>query len=194
MYRGNDMSEHSRSNLYIGLSLGIAALIAIFIWIPLDTETGLTERARRRILIGDALAPTIACGFIVVGALLLVLRERTAAAQPVIARSHVVFITRIMAVTVLGVLVMRYTGPALAELTNLFRAEPIEYRLLRATPGWKHVGFVLGGVITVAGMIAIVEQKLTRRAVLTALAAVLVMIGVFDLPFEDLLLPPNGDV
>jgi len=89
---------------------------------------------------------------------------------------------------------MRYTGPVLAELVNIFRAEPIEYRLLRATPGWKHVGFVLGGVIVVSGMITIVERRFTRRAVLTALVAVLVMIAVFDLPFEDLMLPPNGDV
>jgi len=188
------MSAHSRSNLYIGLFFGVAALLAIFIWIPLDTETGLTEKARRRIVIGDALAPTIACGFILVGALLLLLRERTAAAQPVISRSHVAFISRIAGVIILGVFVMRYTGPALAELANLFRAEPIEYRLLRATPGWKHVGFILGGVLTVAGIIAIVEHKLTRRGVLTAIAAVLLIIGVFDLPFEDLLLPPNGDV
>jgi len=155
------MSTHSRSNLYLGLFFGVIALFAIFVWIPLDTETGLTEKARRRILIGDALAPTLACGFILVGALLLVLKERAAAAQPVIARSHVWFLTRM---------------------------------LLRATPGWKHVGFVLGGVIVVSGMITIVERRFTRRAVLTALVAVLVMIAVFDLPFEDLMLPPNGDV
>ena len=188
------MSTHSRSNLYLGLFFGVIALFAIFVWIPLDTETGLTEKARRRILIGDALAPTLACGFILVGALLLVLKERAAAAQPVIARSHVWFLTRMIAVIVLGILAMRYTGPVLAELVNIFRAEPIEYRLLRATPGWKHVGFVLGGVIVVSGMITIVERRFTRRAVLTALVAVLVMIAVFDLPFEDLMLPPNGDV
>lgn len=188
------MSAHSRSNLYIGLFFLVVALLAIFVWIPLDTETGLTEKARRRVLIGDALAPTVACGFLLVGGLLLIFRERNATDQPVITRTHVLFLRRILAVIIAGILVMRYTGPALAELANLFRSEPVEYRLLRATAGWKHVGFVLGGVFIVSGMIAIVERKLTRRAVLTACVAVLVIIAVFDLPFEDLLLPPNGDV
>ncbi len=188
------MSAYSRSNLYIGLFFLIIALLAIFVWIPLDTETGLTEKARRRILIGDALAPTVACVFLLVGGLILVLFERRASDQPVIARSQVLFIGRIMSVIVLGVFVMRFSGPILAELVNLFRAEPIEYRLLRATPGWKHVGYVLGGMIVVAGMISIIERKITRRAVVTALFAVLIMLAVFDLPFEDLLLPPNGDV
>lgn len=188
------MSTHSRSNLFIGL-LGLAlALLAIFVWIPMDTDSGLIERVRGRTVIGDALAPTIAAGFVVLGGLLLILRERKAVDQPVVTRSQVWFLMRIVGVIVAGILAMRYTGPALAELVNLFRPEPIDYRLLRATPGWKHVGFILGGMIVVAGMIAIVERKFTRRAVLTALAAILVMIAIFDLPFEDLLLPPNGDV
>lgn len=188
------MSVHSRANLYIGLFFLAAALFAIFVWIPLDTETGLTEKARRRILIGDALAPTIACVFVILGGLLLVLRERKAAHQPVLSGSQLAFILRIVAVIIVGILVMRYAGPAAAELANLFRSEPAEYRLLRATPGWKHIGFVAGGVILVSGMISIVERKVTRRAVLTALVAVLLMIAVFDMPFEDLQLPPNGDV
>ncbi len=188
------MSAHSRSNLYIGLVFFGLALFAIFVWIPLDTETGLTEKARRRILIGDALAPTVACVFVVLGGLLLIFRERKASGQPTLTQAHLWFLGRIVGVIVLGILVMRYTGPLLAEVTNLFRAEPIEYRLLRATPGWKHIGFVFGGMVVVSGMISIVERKFTRRAALTSLVAVLVMIAIFDLPFEDLLLPPNGDV
>lgn len=74
---------------------------------------------------------------------------------------------------------MRYTGSALAELINLTRDAPIEYGLLRATPGWKHVGFVLGGIIIVAGMILIVERKFTTRALLTAIGAVLLLIAIF---------------
>ena len=100
----------------------------------------------------------------------------------------------LMVVTIVSLLVMRFAGPFFAEIANLFRAEPIEYRLLRATPGWKHVGFVLGGVMMVSGIIAIVERGFSRRGLLTAVLAVVVMILVFDVPFEDLLLPPNGDV
>lgn len=188
------MPQPSRTNLYLGLGCLAFALLAVLVWIPLDTETGLVEKARRRLVIGDALAPTVACGFLLLGGLLLVLFERDAEDQPQLSLEQLGFIARITGVSVAGFVAMRYAGPALAEAVNLFRTEPLEYRLLRATPGWKHIGFVLGGVIVVAGMIGIVERRLTPRAFLTAVLAVALLIAVFDLPFEDLLLPPNGDV
>ena len=194
MFPGARMSAQVRSNVYIGLFFVTAALLAVFVWIPLDTDTGLIEKVRGRRIIGDALAPTIAGGFLFLGGLLLLLAERNAPDQPVISAGQIGFIARMLSVILIGLLTMRYAGPALAELANLFRDEPVEYRLLRATPGWKHVGFVLGGLIIVTGMITIVERRFSRRALLTALVAVLVIIAVFDLPFEDLLLPPNGDV
>lgn len=89
---------------------------------------------------------------------------------------------------------MRFAGPFMVEIANLFRTEPVEYRLLRATAGWKHIGFVLGGVTMISGIIAIVEHGFSRRGLLVGFLAVVLMIVVFDLPFEDLLLPPNGDV
>lgn len=194
LFLGDKMPAQSRANLFVGLFFVVIALFTIFVWIPLDIETGLIEKARGRFVIGDALAPTIACAFLVIGGLLLVLFERKKPEQEIISRSQMSFITRIVCMIILGVIIMRYTGPILAELVNIFRAEPIEYRLLRATPGWKHVGYISGGISLIAGVIAIVEGKLTRRALITALIAVLAMIAVFDVPFDDLLLPPNGDV
>lgn len=188
------MKTTGRTNLLIGLIFVALGCVAAFVWIPLDTQTGLIEKVRGRQIIGDALAPTIASGFLLLGGLLLVLTERNAPNQPTLTRQHLSFITRILAVIIIGVLVMRYTGPALSHIANVFRDDLIAYRLLRATLGWRHVGFVLGGILIVAGLIATVEGRLTRRAILTALAAVLLIIAVFDIPFEDLLLPPNGDV
>jgi hypothetical protein len=46
----------------------------------------------------------------------------------------------------------------------------------------------------VGGMIAVLERRLSRRALMIGLIWSLVLILVYDLPFEDLLLPPNGDV
>lgn len=172
----------------------VFAVTLIFFWIPLDTDSGLVEKVRGRFNIGDALAPTVAACFMLVGSILLLVFERNAAFQPALDKGHLYFISSLMLVTVLSLLVMRFAGPFFAEVANLFRTEPIEYRLLRATPGWKHVGFVLGGVMMVTGIIAIVERGLSRRGFLTAVLAVIVMILVFDVPFEDLLLPPNGDV
>ena len=188
------MPSPSRSNLYIGLICIIFAITLIFVWIPLDTDSGIVEKVRGRFNIGDALAPTVAACFVLVGSILLLVSERNDAFQPVLGNSHFSFIASLMVVTIVSLLVMRFAGPFFAEIANLFRAEPIEYRLLRATTGWKHVGFVLGGVMMVSGIIAIVERGFSRRGLLTAVLAVVVMILVFDVPFEDLLLPPNGDV
>lgn len=188
------MSESTRSNLYLGLGCAAFALVTLFIWIPLDTDSGIIEKVRRRYVIGDALAPTVAAGFLLIGGLLLALNERLAKTQPVVSRSSLKFILKVSAILIVSVLLMRWTGPILAELANLFRADPIEYRLLRATAGWKHVGFVIGGGIMIAGLMSLVERRFSGRSVVIAMVAVAAIIAVFDLPFEDLLLPPNGDV
>lgn len=186
--------EKSRSNLYVGLFCVAVALVLIFIWIPLDTKTGIVERARGKFVIGDALAPTVAAGFVLLGGLLLLVFERNAEDQPTLGLSKIKFIASVVTVIGVGFAIMRFAGPAAVEVANLFREDPLEYRLLRATPIWKHIGYVMGGTIMVSGTIAIVERKMSRRAVLTGIATVVVLIAVFDLPFDDLLLPPNGDV
>jgi len=188
------MPAVSRSNLILGLVCVAFALGVALIWVPLDTHTGIIERVRGRYSIGDALAPTVATMFILLGGVWLALFERRARSQSVIDGDQLRFISAMTGVVVLGVLIMRYTGPALIELINQFRSDPLEYRLLRNTPGWRHVGFLLGGVFMVTGMVSIVEHGVSRRAVVTGLVATLLLIVVFDLPFEDLLLPPNGDV
>lgn len=188
------MSAPSRSNLYLGLLCIAFAAVLIFVWIPLDTDSGIVEKVRGRLNIGDALAPTVAAGFILVGGLLLLIFERNTEDQPTLTKSHFTFFLSSSAIIIVGFGIMRYAGPAVVEISNLFRTEPTEYRLLRATPGWKHIGYVLGGVTIVSGIVAIVEHKMSRRALLTGIVAVIVLIAVFDLPFEDLLLPPNGDV
>lgn len=188
------VSAQSRSNLYLGLICVGVALVLIFIWIPLDTKTGIVERSRGKFIIGDALAPTVAAGFVLLGGLVLCVFERSADAQPDLRKDQITFVAMLSAVVIVSIGIMRFAGPAAVEFTNMFRNEPIEYRLLRATPGWKHIGFILGGVTMVSGIVAIVEHRLSSRAVLTGIVAVLVLIAVFDLPFEDLLLPPNGDV
>ena len=66
--------------------------------------------------------------------------------------------------------------------------------MLREVIGIKHIGFLIGGMIIVGGMIAVLERRLSRRALMIGLIWSLVLILVYDLPFEDLLLPPNGDV
>jgi hypothetical protein len=184
------VTRQSKSNLIIGLLCIALALFAIFVWIPLDTDTGLLEKVRRRIKIGDALFPTVAAGFIAFGGLLLVLFERKAPNQPALRLRDLVFIASALALLLIGFGIMRYAGPVAVAL---FQGDA-EYRLLRDTAPWKHIGFLMGGVVIIAGLISLAEGRFRPKVLGIAIAVVLAMIAVYDLPFDDLLLPPNGDV
>jgi len=50
-----------------------------------------------------------------------------------------------------------------------------------------------GGDTLVAGVIGLGERRASPRALLWGALAVIGLIALFDLPFDDLLLPPNGD-
>ncbi|MBC6408333.1 MAG: hypothetical protein GDA40_09600 [Rhodobacteraceae bacterium] len=184
------MPSLSRSNLYLGLvCLAFAALVA-FVWVPLDATTGLVEKIRNRLVIGDGLAPTVAAVFVGLGGALLALAERKSPQQGGIARRNLLFLGVALGIVVAGVLVMRYAGPAAVALLGGER----DYRLLRDTTPWKHIGFVLGGVVIVGGLIAQIEGRFRPSHLWIGLAVVLMLILLYDLPFDDLLLPPNGDV
>lgn len=184
------MSSHSRSNLITGLVFLAFAVLVAFIWVPLDVETGLVEKVRRRIMIGDALAPTVAAFFIGLGGLVLVLFERKAPDQPSVKLANVTFVGIQIAILVIGFLIMLYAGPL---AVSLFSGDT-EYRLLRDTAPWKYVGYFLGGIFIVAGLISQSEGRLTLRSIVIAIGVVVALIIIYDVPFEDLLLPPNGDV
>lgn len=182
------------SNLLLGLGCLAFALFLALVWIPLDVETGLVEKVRRRHVIGDALAPTLAAVFIALAGLGLLLFERRAQAQPVIPAASLRFLAAVILLTVIGFAIMRYAGPLAVELAQPFAGADLEYRLLRDTAPWKYIGFLLGGTFLVASLVTLVETRLSWRAVLIGVLACLAIIATFDLPFDDLLLPPNGDV
>ena len=57
----------------------------------------------------------------------------------------------------------------------------------------------MGGGFLVLSMVAFVEGRVSLRALVVAalVVAALAVIGIillYDVPFEDVLLPPNGDV
>lgn len=177
-------------NLSASTALGLGciafALILAFLWIPLDTETWLVERKRGRYIVGDSLAPTLAAGFILMAGLMLLFERRTPDYHPT--RHNLAFIGAISIFGIVGILLMRWAGPVAASLA----AE--EYRLLRDTAPWKYIGFGIGGGTMIFCIVSFVEQRITWRALWIALAAVIGIIVLYDLPFDDVLLPPNGDV
>ncbi len=177
---------------------GFFALLAaamLFVWIPNDIETGIVEVYRRQVNIGDSMAPTVAAAALLIVSLLMgafsYFRPAPPSAAPLDNRSFS-FLARIAGVVVLSLVIMVYAGPLLVAIVNLFGDVGI-YRHLKDDFPYKFVGFVLGGGTLVAGLIMVVENRLSRRSIWIAAAAVLALIVVFDLPFNDTLLPPNGD-
>ena len=67
-----------------------------------------------------------------------------------------------------------------------------EYRLLIDTVPYKYIGFACGGFLMVFGLISWVEGRPSRKAAMIAIGAVIALIIVYDVPFDSLLLPPNG--
>jgi hypothetical protein len=187
------MDPFRHTNLFIALgALALAALTAL-VWIPLDVDTGLIEKVRRQVTIGDALGPTVAAGVIGLGGFALLVQGRSA--EPVrLTVFNMGFVLLLLGLFALSFAVMRWTGPALVQIVSLLTGEELSYRSLRDTAPWKYLGFLPGCTLLIATAISFIEGRLSWRAVLTGLAASGALIALYDLPFDDLLLPPNGDV
>jgi hypothetical protein len=183
----------TRTNLYLSLGCIAAALVIALVWVPLDSGTGLIEKVRRQVSIGDALAPTIAAGFIGIGGLLVFIQKREPYPNGVTWR-NLGFLATLLAGFAASFAAMRWTGPAVVAVADLFTEADMSYRALRDTAPWKYLGFLVGGTGLIAGMIGWIEGRLTRRTMVIALTAICILIVIYDLPFDDLLLPPNGDV
>lgn len=186
------------NNKWLGLCALALSLLIAFVWVPLDVESGLFEKVRRNVQIGDALAPTLAAFMIGLGGVLVFLAPENTQCKPHQAPSdshslidNFVYACSILVILAVGLSFTRYSGPV---VVGLFHTDSVEYRVLRDTIPWKYIGFVLGGTFLVTALIAWTERKLRWVHVLIAFTSTLVLIALYDLPFDDLLLPPNGDV
>lgn len=180
------MMTHNGTTFF-ALFIIAMALALLFLWIPLDVQSGIIVTARRRTAVGDSLAPTIAAVVLLVGALALLVerhREQTRG----LSGEDLRLLGTIVVIGTVSFTLMRWAGPA------LLGAFGQEYRLLRADVPWKYTGFILGGWSMAFGLITLAERRPTWRAALVAGLAVAALIAVYDLPFKDLLLPPNGDL
>jgi hypothetical protein len=182
-------------------TVGVAAFFIIFglltlgVWIPNDIESGMIVKFRREILIGDALAPVgVTVGILVSAVALLataILRPETSTKVP--DRQSAIFIGRMLAVIILALVLMAYTGPLVVEMINAAGHDIGTYRQLRDTVPYKYLGYLLGGFVLVFGVIRVIENKFTLSAAWVAVGAVIFLTFVYDVPFDNLLLPPNGD-
>ncbi|MEM6941334.1 MAG: hypothetical protein AAF943_16940 [Pseudomonadota bacterium] len=170
---------------WLALFFLVTACVLIFIWIPLDTDSGIVETVRRKFVIGDALGPTVAATVIGLGALLAVLRPTQ---DNLLSLQNIAWMLSLIGVFAASLLVMRYAGPLAAF------AQEGGYRPLRATPPWHYIGFLLGGTLMIGGLTGFAQRRWKAGDFAIGFAAALVIALLYDVPFDDLILPPNGDV
>lgn len=190
----------------IALAFLILSLLAAFVWVPLDSETPPIYEFRRRTYIGDAMMPMLAalgmalCAAVHLAVILWRRREETPPSDtvPPFDALTLRFFVLLVVIVAVSVLLIFQAGPAALALFGPphlpgDEATALTYRHMRDTAPWKYIGFVLGGFVMVFGITTLIEGRARWRRAVAALVAVGVLIAVFDLPFDDLLLPPNGD-
>lgn len=172
----------------IGIGGLLAGCLILLVWIPLDVETGLIEKVRSQVTIGDALAPSLAALVLILGGLLLIYQSFRASGRINLSWQNLTYVVLLLAMLGLSMAVMRWAGPFSAFLFSA------DYRSLRDTVPWKYIGYFLGGVTMVFGLISMIEGRMRWRTLIISILAVVFLIIVYDLPFDNLLLPPNGDL
>ena len=185
----------------VGLSAFFLAgsTLALFFWFPNDIETGVVETFRRRTTIGDAMAPTVVMVGILISSILMGIssifegRKGNNNGDVDLDRRSFTLLFRVGVVAGIALILMVYSGPLLVELSNFYTGENTTYRHLKATAPYKYTGYFLGGLFLVAGLIRVVENQFSGNTLWISLAAVISFIIFYDFPFDNLLLPPNGD-
>lgn len=188
-------------NLCIGLVFCVFSLFSLLWWIPGDTETGVLVEDRYSIEIGDAMAPTmVAFGILFISLSLIAGAVFQRGAAPADAGEGNIGLSlenmKNMGVAALLIMtslaLMIWCGPLVVSLLQVLGADVPEYRLLSAAVPYKYIGFASGGFVLVFGLISWIEGKMSWRAAAAATGAVVALILIYDVPFDSLLLPPNG--
>lgn len=184
------MSRIMKPDVILGFVVVLFALALLLLWIPNDVEGDIINKVRRRSSIGDPMAPTITGILLLLcGLMLSITGLMKPAGKARLRLSNAAFLVGASAFFALVVIVMLFTGPLVVSLFGIAD----EYRLARATAPWKYLGFLLGGFVLLFTVIVSVERRVRVRSIVLALVIPLVIAMFYDLPFDDTLLPPNGD-
>ena len=187
--------RRATSDLVLAVVMAAIAVLALAVWIPADVETGMIEKFRRQTFLGDAFIPALAAGGVLVSSVILIIghffRPPADETEPGRLDSQALgFFAVLAGIVAVSLLLIFYAGPVAVAL---FADEGATYRVLRDTAPYKYVGFVLGGFTMIFGTISLIEGRILARRALVALAGIALLLLVFDVPFDNLLLPPNGD-
>ena len=131
------------SDFKIGIGGLLAGCLILLVWIPLDVETGLIEKVRSQVTIGDAMAPSLAAAVLILGGLLLIYQSFRTRGDLNLSWKNLIYVVLLLALLALSMAVMRWAGPFAAFILNS------DYRSLRDTVPWKYIGYFLGGITMV---------------------------------------------
>lgn len=178
----------------LGAVIFTASLITLLFWIPNDIDSGLIEKVRRRYRIGDMLGPAMAMTTILLGSGWLCLSREKQNVGNVLPALQAIAV--IVGIAGLCLLLMRWTGPVLVVLADMVGILDGKggYRPLRDTLPWKFTGFIAGGGVLIWALSCHAEGHWSWRRLGIGIGIAVAIAIVFDLPFDDLVLPPNGDL
>ncbi|PVH27585.1 hypothetical protein DDE20_16745 [Pararhodobacter oceanensis] len=186
-----------RIEIWLAIFFAVLAGLTAFVWAPLDSETAAIYEFRRQISIGDAMLPMVAGGgillFSVAHLFLQLRRRRDADEDPLFDRTTLFFFVTFGGVLALSLILMFWAGPLALALFGPSGDDAATYRQMRSSLPWKYIGFVLGGFTLVFGLTSLIEGRVRWLRAVSSILAVLGLILIFDVPFDTILLPPNGD-
>lgn len=180
--------------LLIAIAGAVISALILFVWIPMDINSGMIDTYRRQTYLGDAFLPSVvAAGMLITAVCQIVLvwfRRNDPSEDRLF--DHVTFTFFAMFAAIMGVSlsVMFWAGPVVWDMLGDGERS---YRQMRDTVPWKYAGYVLGGLVMVGGIITLLEGSLRTRTLVIAGGFIALLILIFDLPFDTILLPPNGD-
>lgn len=183
-----------RTETVVTLVLALVAGLVLFVWVPADTDTGIVETFRRQTFLGDAFLPSIAAAVMLVAAILQLLairlRRPVPDSPPPFDAVTLAFFVAFATVVAVSLILLYWAGPV---LWSLLGDGERSYRQMRGTAGWKHLSMAIGGTVLVFATISLLEGRVRLDRLLLAFGFTAVLIALFDLPFDTILLPPNGD-
>lgn len=188
------MKWQINSDLIVGLFFLCFGLLVIFVWGPQDTDTGLYERQRGRYVIGDALGPILAAAILSFASLILLTKAIYGSSFGGLTFDNLKHIALLLGIVTTAFALMRWAGPVSVWIAKVIGLGVTDYRSLRDTLPWKYIGFVLGGGFLISALIASVERAIHLRTIVIAFVAALVIAMLYDLPFKNIIIPPNNDV
>jgi hypothetical protein len=185
------------AEITVAIIILVFALFAALLWVPVDSETPAVYTFRRQTSIGDAFLPLVAAVGIAVFAFIHVIlswrRVRNDGSDVPFDALSMIYLLIFFGIMAVSLGLMFWSGPLLLSLFFGSGEGAPTYREMRSSFPWKYIGFVLGGTIMVFGLITLVEGRMRWNRLLIGILTVLVLILIFDVPFDTILLPPNGD-